>query len=101
MGSWRCSSPWSCGTGPEPAARPFTFSLPLMKRLIAFVLAAAGSFNLFAQAPQPPEVAARQYILMDLSGNRVLAEREADAPSDPASLTKLMTAYLVFQALKD
>ena len=54
-----------------------------------------------AQAPQPPEVAARQYILMDLSSGQVLAEREADAPSDPASLTKLMTAYLTFQAIKE
>lgn len=54
-----------------------------------------------AQAPQPPEVAAKSYILMDLTSNQVLAEREADAPADPASLTKLMTAYVVFAALKD
>jgi D-alanyl-D-alanine carboxypeptidase (penicillin-binding protein 5/6) len=54
-----------------------------------------------AQAPQPPEVAARQYILLDLASNQVLAEREADAQADPASLTKLMTAYLVFNALRD
>ncbi|MBL8328243.1 MAG: D-alanyl-D-alanine carboxypeptidase [Rubrivivax sp.] len=54
-----------------------------------------------AQVPQPPEVAARQYILVDLASNQVLAEREADAPADPASLTKLMTAYLVFNALRD
>ena len=31
----------------------------------------------------------------------MLAERDADAPADPASLTKLMTAYLVFDALRD
>ena len=31
----------------------------------------------------------------------MLAEREADAPADPASLTKLMTAYIVFAALRD
>ena len=54
-----------------------------------------------AQAPQPPEVAAKSYILLDLTSNQVLAEREADAPADPASLTKLMTAYVVFSALKD
>lgn len=54
-----------------------------------------------AQVPQPPEVAARQYILMDITTGQVLAEREADTPSDPASLTKLMTAYLSFQAIKD
>ncbi|MCU0969857.1 MAG: D-alanyl-D-alanine carboxypeptidase [Rubrivivax sp.] len=51
--------------------------------------------------PQPPEIAARQYILVDVSSGQVLAEREADARADPASLTKLMTAYLVFNAIRD
>ena len=54
-----------------------------------------------AQLPQPPEVAARQYILVDINSNQILAERDADAQADPASLTKLMTAYLVFDALRD
>ena len=73
-----------------------------MKRLLALVLALAGSVSsALAQAPQPPEIAAKTYILLDLSSNRVLAEREADAPNDPASLTKLMTAYLAFNALKE
>ncbi|MBZ8141168.1 peptidase [Rubrivivax gelatinosus] len=71
-----------------------------MKRLIALALAffVAGSH---AQAPVPPEIAARQYLLIDLTSNQVLAEREADTPADPASLTKLMTAYLVFNAIRD
>ncbi|MCC7457783.1 MAG: D-alanyl-D-alanine carboxypeptidase [Nitrospira sp.] len=54
-----------------------------------------------AQAPQPPEVAARDYFLIDLTADQVLAERNADKQADPASLTKLMTAYIVFNALKD
>jgi serine-type D-Ala-D-Ala carboxypeptidase (penicillin-binding protein 5/6) len=54
-----------------------------------------------AQAPLPPEVAAKSYLLMDMTSNQVLAEREADTSADPASLTKLMTAYVVFTALKD
>ena len=54
-----------------------------------------------AQAPQPPEVAAKSYLLIDLTSNQMLAERDADAPVDPASLTKLMTAYVVFNAIKD
>ncbi|WP_296355000.1 D-alanyl-D-alanine carboxypeptidase family protein [Ramlibacter sp.] len=53
-----------------------------------------------AQAPQPPDIAARSYLLMDLSANQVLAARAIDAPVEPASLTKLMTAYLVFDALR-
>ena len=72
-----------------------------MKRLIAFVLAAASALNTLAQAPQPPEIAARNFILFDVTANKVLAEREADQPQDPASLTKLMTAYIVFSALKE
>jgi serine-type D-Ala-D-Ala carboxypeptidase (penicillin-binding protein 5/6) len=63
--------------------------------LVFFCLAAA------AQVPQPPEIAARSYLLMDVSANQILASREIDAPVEPASLTKLMTGYLVFQALKN
>jgi serine-type D-Ala-D-Ala carboxypeptidase (penicillin-binding protein 5/6) len=54
----------------------------------------------FAQAPQPPEIAARSFLLIDVTANQVLAGQEIDAPVEPASLTKLMTAYLVFDALR-
>ena len=73
---------------------------PSMKSALAFLLATAVT-GVSAQTPQPPELAARQYILIDLTSNQVLAEREADTPGDPASLTKLMTAYLVFNAIRD
>ncbi len=72
-----------------------------MKRLLTFCLSAAVTLSAFAQAPQPPEIAARHYLLLDLSSRQVLAEREADVQADPASLTKLMTAYLVFAAIRD
>ena len=54
-----------------------------------------------AQAPQPPEVAAKSFLVLDLTSNQTLAERDADASADPASLTKLMTAYVVFTAIRD
>jgi D-alanyl-D-alanine carboxypeptidase (penicillin-binding protein 5/6) len=54
-----------------------------------------------AQAPQPPELTARHYLLIDLTSNQTLAERAADVPADPASLTKLMTAYVIFGAIRD
>jgi serine-type D-Ala-D-Ala carboxypeptidase (penicillin-binding protein 5/6) len=73
----------------------------LAGRVLLPLLAAASFSVAHAQTPQPPEVAARQYLLIDMASNQVLAEREADAPADPASLTKLMTAYLVFNALRD
>jgi D-alanyl-D-alanine carboxypeptidase (penicillin-binding protein 5/6) len=62
--------------------------------LVFFCLAAA------AQVPQPPEVAARSYLLLDASANQVLAARDPDSPVEPASLTKLMSAYIVFDALR-
>jgi len=71
-----------------------------MRTLLAAFLTAF-AVTALAQAPQPPEVAARQYILVDLASNQVLAERDADSQADPASLTKLMTAYLVFNAIRD
>ena len=69
--------------------------------LFALLSAAAATAPAYAQAPQPPDIAARQYLLIDLASNQILAEREADAQAEPASLTKLMTAYLVFNALRD
>ena len=62
---------------------------------LAFFLSAAN-----AQIPQSPEVAARAYLLLDVTANQVLAQKEADVSVEPASLTKLMTAYLVFDALR-
>ncbi len=53
-----------------------------------------------AQMPQPPEVAARSYLLLDVTANQILAAKNIDSPVEPASLTKLMTEYLVFDALK-
>ena len=53
-----------------------------------------------AQMPQPPEVAAKAYLLLDVTTGQVLASKNPDQPVEPASLTKLMTAYLVFDALK-
>ena len=53
-----------------------------------------------AQAPAAPAVEARAWILMDYASGKVLAEGNADEKLDPASLTKLMTSYVVGQALK-
>ncbi len=61
---------------------------------------AALALSVQAQMPQPPEVAAKSYLLMDVTANQVLAAKDPDLVVEPASLTKLMTAYLVFDALK-
>jgi len=73
-----------------------------MKRLLALALTLTVSVGTaFAQMPSPPEVAARGYLLIDITTGQTLAEREADVVADPASLTKLMTAYVTFTALRE
>jgi D-alanyl-D-alanine carboxypeptidase (penicillin-binding protein 5/6) len=72
-----------------------------MKKLLAYLLLAATALSTLAQTPQPPVIAARNYVLLDMTSGQVLAEKDADAQTDMASLTKLMTAYVVFGALRD
>jgi D-alanyl-D-alanine carboxypeptidase (penicillin-binding protein 5/6) len=50
--------------------------------------------------PPPPELKARSFIVIDHDSGRVLAALDPDSRQEPASLTKLMTAYVVFHALK-
>lgn len=50
--------------------------------------------------PAAPQLGARSYVLMDYNSNRVLVERDADQRSDIASMTKLMTGYVVFKELE-
>ena len=63
-------------------------------------LMAAVCLSAAAQTPQPPEIAARSYLLLDVTADQMLAQKDIDTPVEPASLTKLMTAYLVFDALR-
>ena len=58
-----------------------------MNRHFVLALALAISNAAFAQTLQPPEVAAKNYLVIDLTSDKVLAQRDADAPADPASLT--------------
>lgn len=51
-------------------------------------------------APAPPTIAARSHILIDFDSGQTLAEGNADTAVEPASLTKLMTAYVAFGELK-
>ena len=71
-----------------------------MKKLFLTVVAWV-ALSAAAQTPQAPEIAARSYLLLDVTANQVLAQKDIDMPVEPASLTKLMTAYLVFDALRN
>jgi len=70
-----------------------------MKRigLLLFLL----SVLAHAAVPQSPAIAGRSWVVGDLSSGQVLLAEKADERIEPASLTKLMTAYVVFQALRD
>ena len=77
------------------------FSRPLA----GFFLLLLATFAATAQRPTlpavpPPPVAASSWLLVDLTSGQTLAERNAGERREPASLTKLMTAYLAFAALK-
>jgi D-alanyl-D-alanine carboxypeptidase (penicillin-binding protein 5/6) len=70
--------------------------------LLALVWAVAGALAQTAPAAvPPPPVAAKAYLLLDVLSGQTLVAQNADEPREPASLTKLMTAYLVFGALRD
>lgn len=56
--------------------------------------------NAYAEVAPPPQLEVKAYLLKDFNSNRVLAEHQSQNRVEPASLTKLMTAYLSFKALK-
>jgi len=67
---------------------------------LASLLLPAVVFALPPQTPAAPILDAKSYLLYDYTSNQVLVSQNADARMEPASLTKLMTAYLAFDALK-
>lgn len=69
-------------------------------RFLLALLFALVSITASAQTVPAPTLAARAWLLMDQATGQVLAEHDADVRIEPASLTKLMTAYLSFSALK-
>jgi serine-type D-Ala-D-Ala carboxypeptidase (penicillin-binding protein 5/6) len=74
----------------------------IQKLLLVCVVALLSLQGAWAAAwPQPPKIAASSWILVDATTGQTLAFSNADASIDPASLTKLMTAYLTFTALRE
>jgi D-alanyl-D-alanine carboxypeptidase (penicillin-binding protein 5/6) len=66
-----------------------------------FAAGAATALTAPPAAVPPPAIAAKAYVLVDTLSGETLAAQNADEPREPASLTKLMTAYLVFRALRE
>lgn len=73
-----------------------------MKKIIAAFAASILSISAaVAQTVPSPTIAARSWLLLDMNSNQVIASQDPDLRIEPASLTKIMTAYLTFAAIKD
>lgn len=101
-------------TDGAPAAPDFCMKTPLSFLLAATLLAPTLTFANTVAAPiaapaaapasfvpPPPEIAGKAYFLNDFNSQLPIAVRDPDLRVDPASLTKLMTAYLTFKALRE
>lgn len=76
----------------------------MLKRTLTLLVLSFFLPNAYATStaiPAPPAIAANSYILMDFDSAKVLAEHNADERVDPASITKIMTAYLVYKSLAE
>ncbi|MFH3491330.1 serine hydrolase, partial [Klebsiella aerogenes] len=62
--------------------------------------ARADDLNMKTMIPGAPQIDAESWVLIDYNSGKVLAENNADARRDPASLTKMMTSYVIGQAMK-
>jgi D-alanyl-D-alanine carboxypeptidase (penicillin-binding protein 5/6) len=74
-----------------------------MKKIVSLFLLLLGfsAVNAQAEVPPAPDLAVKAYLLKDFNSGQVLAERNSVDRVEPASLTKIMTAYLSFKALKN
>ncbi len=80
-----------------------TFIDLLPRRIPFFFLLWAAAMLAQAEAlmPSPPKLAAKSYVLMDFHSGQFLVSKNPEQRMDPASLTKIMTAYVVFNELKN
>jgi serine-type D-Ala-D-Ala carboxypeptidase (penicillin-binding protein 5/6) len=72
-----------------------------MQRILAALLVVSFARAALADAPVPPALGARAWLLLDATSGQLIASRNPEERVEPASLTKLMTAYIAFSALKE
>ena len=68
---------------------------------VLLLVAASATAHAAQPVPPPPALEATSWVLVDQQSGQALAGHRANDAVEPASITKLMTAYAVFQALKD
>jgi len=95
---------WSINAYQPPIFHFLDARLPLMRRYKYLIAKLLFCVSLAAQAaaplPSPPQLAAKSYLLMDFHSGRVIAKNNPDMRVEPASLTKMMTAYVVSAELQ-
>ncbi|MCG8434656.1 MAG: D-alanyl-D-alanine carboxypeptidase [Gammaproteobacteria bacterium] len=73
-----------------------------ISRIFTILLfACTGTATAAAPVPAPPTVSGSSYLLMDQASGRILVEQNADEQVEPASITKIMTSYVAFHALRN
>jgi len=76
----------------------------MIRKVLYFFFSLALSFLLSGNEsfiPDPPSISSSNYILIDANTNRVLAEMNPDEEIEPASITKIMTGYVVSDQIQD
>ena len=92
----RIAFAWPCNNESHPYMRS---ALRILPPLLLFAVSSA-ALAAAQPVPPPPALDAGAWVLVDNQSGQVLVGHRADEAVDPASITKLMTAYAVFQALK-
>jgi serine-type D-Ala-D-Ala carboxypeptidase (penicillin-binding protein 5/6) len=67
---------------------------------LIFIVVTAVTHAAVAPVPPPPTLAAKSYILMDFNSGRILASKDTEKRVEPASITKIMTAYVVYKEIE-
>jgi len=75
------------------------FKMLLQNVLLGAALGLAAITHAQVPVPAPPSIGASSYILVDFHSQTALAERDSEAPVEPASITKLMTSYIAFREI--
>ena len=73
-----------------------------VRKIILFImlLAFSSAYAVVMPVPSPPKLSAKSYLLIDFNSGRVLAEKNTSKKIEPASITKMMTAYVVYKELE-
>lgn len=68
--------------------------------LLFALVFSAPSFAAITKIPDPPSIDAKSWVLMDFASGEILAEKNADARAEPASITKVLLSYIVYDEVK-